>query len=684
LSKIISIFLFSILASVNFTCYSQSGLDASKSVQESVFISSGSWSNPQNWKNHNLPTSTSKVIIEANAILDVSFQINSLEIDQNITLSINPSFQLFVTKNIENNGRILGEGELVLNGSSAQFIKEEGVYNNLRISNSSTIHIKDEIEVFGNLYVDAGQLKTKGNLYLRCDFETNRTAQVGEVLGEISGNVQTEQCYPARRANRLVSPSVTTSTSIHKNWQENADSYFDEDIDEGYGTHITGLNPGSGPAYLEQDGENGFDFNPSGNASLFTYDHQQRDFNPINNTNVNRLKAGNPYMLLVRGDRTINIYSNLAAPTATILRAKGELVTGDYTTTDLSQTKNGFSLVGNPYHAQVDMNSVLANSINIRKDVYYVWDPKLGGIQDLNQPGGRGAFVVVELPSGSNSSNSEANQYLQPMQAVFVQTIDDNSVTQVNFSESDKAVTLNPQTQILSDSDEQFLNIQLFNEVSYNVGSTPSDALRINFGSRFSNSANDDIAKLKNVDENLTRAIDQNLVALERRNMPDAEEVLPLYINQYRRENYTLNFEFSDSFDTDVYLIDHYLETETLLSESNPTYSFNVNSSVAGSVDVNRFSLKLKPVNLSTSESLFSEVKIYPNPTKGSFIINGLADITNGEINIFNMIGQQIYSEKLGTVSTFSIEKFNAGAGIYIVKLSSDHEEQSFKLIKEN
>jgi hypothetical protein len=308
----------------------------------------------------------------------------------------------------------------------------------------------------------------------------------------------------------------------------------------------------------------------------------------------------------------------------------------------------------------------------------------LGGIQDLNQPGGRGAFVVVELPSGSNSSNSEANQYLQPMQAVFVQTIDDNSVTQVNFSESDKAVTLNPQTQILSDSDEQFLNIQLFNKVSYNAGSTPSDALRINFGSRFSNSANDDITKLKNVDENLTRAIDQNLVALERRNMPGAEEILPLYINQYRRENYTLNFEFSDSFDTDVYLIDHYLEIETLLSESNQTYSFNVNSSVAGSVDGNRFSLKLTPVNLSTPESLFSEVKIYPNPTKSSFSINGLADITNGEINIFNMIGQQIYSEKLGTVSTFSIEDFNVEEGIYIVKLSSDHEEQSFKLIKGN
>ncbi|MBZ9777581.1 T9SS type A sorting domain-containing protein [Psychroflexus sp. CAK8W] len=684
MSKIISILLFAILANVNLPCLSQSGLNESKSEEQAVFVSSGSWSNSQNWKNHKLPTSTSKVIIEAHAVLEASVQVKSLEIDENISLTINPSFQLFVTRNIENSGRIFGAGDLVLNGNSAQFIKEKGVYSNLRILNASTVHIEDGIEVSGNLYVDAGELKTKGNLYLRCDFETNKTAQIGEVRGEISGKVQTEQCYPARRANRLISPSVNTSTSIHKNWQEDADSYFDEDVDEEYGTHITGLNPGNGPAYLEQDGENGFDFNPSGNASLFTYDHQQSDFNPINNTNVNQLMAGNPYMILVRGDRTINIYSNSAEPTATRLRAKGELVTGNYTTTDLSQTKDGFSLIGNPYHAQVDMNSVLAKSKNIRKDVYYVWDPKLGGIQDLEQPGGRGAFVVVELPSGNNSSNSEANQYLQPMQAVFVQTIYNNSVTQVNFSESDKAVNLNPQPEILSDSNEQFLNIQLFNEVSYNAGSTPSDALRINFGSRYSNSADDDIAKLKNVDENLTRVINQNLVALERRNMPNAEEVLPLYINQYRRENYTFNFEFSDSFYADVYIIDLYLETETLLSKSNSTYSFDVNSSVAGSVDENRFSLKLKPVSLSTSESLFSEVKIYPNPTKGSFSINGLSNITNAEITIFNMIGQQIYSKKIGAASTFSVEDFNVEDGVYIVKLSSDHEEQSFKLIKEN
>lgn len=684
MSKIISILFFTVIVSANLPCFSQSDLYESSSENESVFISNGNWSNPQNWKNQNLPTSISKVIIEANAVLDVSFQVNELKIDENTTLLINPSTKLFIKQNIENKGRVLGGGELVLNGNSAQFIKDEGSYSNLRISNPSTVHLNDEIEVYGSLYVDAGKLKTKNNLYLRCDFETNRTAQVGEVFGEITGKVQVEQCYLARRANRLISPSVNTSTSIHKNWQEDADSYFDDDVPEGYGTHITGLNPGTGPAYLEEDGENGFDYNPSGDASMFIYDNQNNDFNPINNTNVNQLKAGDPYMLLVRGDRTVNIYSNSAEPTATRLRAKGELVTGDYSITDLSQTKDGFSLIGNPYHAKVDMNSVLSKSNNIKKDVYYIWDPKLGGVQDLNQSGGRGAFVVVELPSGNNSSNSDANQYLQPMQSAFVQTIDDNSAAQINFSESDKALNENPKTNIVSESDDQFLNIQLYNKVSYNSGSTPSDALRINFGSSYSKSSKDDILKLQNIDENFARVIGQNLVALERRNSPAVEEILPLYVDQYRRADYILKFEFSNSFDGDVYLIDHYLETETLMTKLNSTYSFNVNSSVSGSKDENRFSLKLKPVSLSTSNSVLSEVKIYPNPMTEKFSITGLKGQTDVEVNIYTIAGQRIYSEKVGSVSKFNIENFNAEAGIYLVKLTSGGEEQSFKLIKQN
>lgn len=662
--------------------YSQSELNTSKEDVTSVFIFEGNWSNPNNWEDGHLPSSSSKVIIEANAVLHNSVIIKELEIDDDISLTLETLSSLSVTKNIDNEGEIKGAGELILTGSSAQFIEGEGSFNNIRIKNNSTVHVNDEIYVYGNLFVDTGNLVTKDNLYLKCDFETQRTAQVAKVLGQISGKVKTEQCYPARRANRLISSSVNTTSSIRKNWQENADSYNDDSVAEGYGTHITGINPGNGPAHLDQDGEHGFDYNPSGNLSMFQFDNQSGEFNPISNTDQNKLESGIPYMLLVRGDRTVNIYSNSATPTPTRLRAYGELLTGTYSTNNLSHSRDGFSLIGNPYHAQVDMNSVLARSKNLRTDVYYVWDPKLGGIQNLNQEGGRGAFVVVELPTGTNSSNSEANQYLQPMQAAFVQTLEDNTTTELNFSEDDKAVE-EVQTEILSQTDEHFLDIQLFNQESFDLQSTPSDGLRINFSKNYSESIGDDILKLPNVDENFTRVKDETLLALERKPLPEDEEILPLYIDQYRRADYVLNFETSDAFPSQIFLVDHYLETKSLVTESSSTYNFRIDQSIAESSDENRFSLKLIPRNLSTANPQLQQISLYPNPTKGVFSINGLERFTNPEVIIYNLMGQRVYSKKSSNASAIQINNFTASAGVYLVKLTSDQGERVFKLVKQ-
>ncbi|MBQ0741203.1 T9SS C-terminal target domain-containing protein, partial [Aquimarina celericrescens] len=81
-------------------------------------------------------------------------------------------------------------------------------------------------------------------------------------------------------------------------------------------THITGVEPGSANATVGQDGNNGFDYSPSGNASMFTYDNVGRSWNSISGTNV-PLTAGIAYRLLVRGDRGIDIASNASVPTDT-------------------------------------------------------------------------------------------------------------------------------------------------------------------------------------------------------------------------------------------------------------------------------------------------------------------------------------------------------------------------------
>jgi hypothetical protein len=109
-----------------------------------------------------------------------------------------------------------------------------------------------------------------------------------------------------------------------------------------------------------------------------------------------------------------------------------------------------------------------------------------------------------------------------------------------------------------------------------------------------------------------------------------------------------------------------------------------VNSSVPGSVNENRFSLKLTPQSLSVTSDEFSKVKLYPNPTQESFTISGLGNGSETEVKIYTMLGQKIYSRRLNSSTEIRINDFNVDSGVYLVKLSSENEAKSFKLIKEN
>src|SRR5690606_29972019 len=133
-----------------------------------------------------------------------------------------------------------------------------------------------------------------------------------------------ERFIPARRAFRLLSSPVTTTSSINANWQEgvnNPDTSTNNNPNPGYGTHITGSTTGA----------NGFDATPSGNPSLFYLDVDNQSWEPFANTDNTTIQAGVPHRLMVRGGRDINVTSNSAAPSDTRLRTTGSLHTGPQT-----------------------------------------------------------------------------------------------------------------------------------------------------------------------------------------------------------------------------------------------------------------------------------------------------------------------------------------------------------------
>ena len=347
------------------------------------------WSNTANWTPQEIPDENYEVIIPNDSsnypVLDVDASVGDLAMANNASIALN-GFTLNLSgslDDIDNAAQIDASSsgsELYLSALIPQVILSDFLnpeVANLTIENGFGVTLNSEIRITEVLNIKQGTLTTNDNLVLGCSFSPRQTAQIDELGGSISGLVTVEQCYTPRRSFRLVSPSTTTTSSINANWQEGVNNtglnHPSDNLNPnpGYGTHITG----------STFGNNGFDATATGNPSLFSFDEVTQSWNSLNNTDSNTLTAGNPLRLLIRGDRSINLNSNSAAPTSTKLRSNGTIVKGPVSP-DLSSLDSNvkFALLGNPFHAVVDMDMVLSESVDLKQH-FVVWDPNLGGIQ---------------------------------------------------------------------------------------------------------------------------------------------------------------------------------------------------------------------------------------------------------------------------------------------------------------
>ncbi|MGM0635687.1 MAG: T9SS type A sorting domain-containing protein [Bacteroidota bacterium] len=527
----------------------------------------------------------------------------------------------------------------------------------------------DHVGVNNLLTVDQGTLTTNDKLVLRCDF-VNGAAQVAPVSGSIVGNVETQQCYPAKRAWRFVSPSATTTTSIHANWQENATG-FENDPNPGFGTHITGVSPGSANADEAQDGTNGFDYNPSGNPSIFTFDNVNQSWEVQPNT-TSTLTAGTPYRLLIRGDRSIDITSNDALPEDTRLRETGALAVGTQNFSGFNAGNGAFNIFGNPYQAVVNMNEVFSNSTNIDTGAYYVWDPQINS---------RGGYVTISLPNGDNSVSSDANAYLQPKQAAFF-IADGNGAPTLTFNESYKAAEQD-QTEVFSQENEVYLNMKLHSQESFTNGDKAFDGLRIHFNEAYTNSSEDDYPKLGNQDENLARANDNYFAALEYREMPLENEVLPLFINQYRNETYVFELDIVGELGRELFIYDAYLDEQVEVTETNFVYEFEIDASIPESVAQDRFELNFGSETFSSEEFENNNISLYPNPSSnGYFKLSGSALEGATKLSIFDQLGRKVYETEVNASGAIEVNDFKASSGLYLIQLNNKNVgNQTIKLM---
>ncbi len=520
-----------------------------------------------------------------------------------------------------------------------------------------------------------GNLTNEGNLV----FLSNATGngELGPVPANsvITGNATVQRYTTNVRSYRMVSSAVTSTTSINANWQEGVNNTGTEypvdnkNPNDGFGTHITG----------SLTGANGLDATLTGAASMFTVNIGTQEFESILNTKTRTLIAGEPYLLMVRGSRIINLNYNDSFG-STVLRATGKLAKGDQVQNFTQATDGQFVMFGNPYQSAVDMVSVFSHSTNLNTNYYYIYDPNAG-------TDGIGAYVTVDLNNGGNTiedgGSSSANKYLQPGQGAQVKVTGNATIL---FKESDKAPgNFTDTNRPLSGSDK--LSVQLYSTESYNNNGRILDGLVIRFAAGYDNNLTEaDAIKPFNFTENLGIDLNGTYLSIEQREIPRPNEVFQLYTTGYQKSDYILKLNLDGVDATSLYLEDNFTGTSTLLDQGENSYDFSVDKNIPASIATDRFSIRTEQRLGVDNPSLLDGIRLFPNPINDN-VFNITAPKLNGEttvISVNDMLGREVMSSvQIFSGNTLKVElPADLNSGIYMVTISANGESQSLRVIK--
>ena len=532
------------------------------------------------------------------------------------------------------------------NANGDQLVSARSDYDNIDIQGS------------GIKYVEAGfRLSFSGNLSSNDAFllksDAMGTASIGElpVSASITGKISIERFIPARRAYRFLSSAVSTSNYIQNNWQN--------------GAFITG-NGGA---------ENGFDVGTLQglqNPSMYTLNATNQTWDSIPNTNATNLTQGIGYRMFVRGDRTIDLNSNNATPTSTVLTATGIHTPGDQTfstssTPALSNQLNGYSLIGNPFPSAIDWNTVTKSNIS---NSYWTWRAQ-GGTNN------RGAYVNYNA-SGMISSDGNVNKNIESGNAIIVQTAGSNPT--LTIKESDKTAAMQG-SQILGKSNANELLRLTVNEDD----SIFADGMVVYTSPDAQNSFETfDTEKWINPGFTIySYTTDNKKVSIQ--GVPGFidQRIIRLGIEKTENRTYTMQFEGMDLTQFNVALLDKFTGKSIDLSK-NKSYKFDINSNTQSKSN-DRFSLVFNKISTGLDPLENSnQLTLYPNPASNEIFIGLLT--ANGQmcdVEISNQIGQIVYSGKMdfGANHTQQLNIEGLASGIYLVQVSSKtgfHERIKF------
>ena len=535
---------------------------------------------------------------------------DSLTINPGINFIIDTIKQIAVTgfTGIPN-GLLIGSptSSLFINGTSNLYFGKSGAilkYLTFNGSQTSDLNTPLTISSDGVVKVLAGIFNTNNLLTLKSDI--NNTASIGNSSGNIKGKVTIERYIPARRAWRLITTPVelVDAPTINASWQEGVVNNA---------VTVTDPNPGYGAPISGSSVANGFDSSSRHAGSIKYYDGYRNQFIEIDNTNQTSVAAYPAYFFFIRGNRSYNLINSTPSTiaTQTTLRAAGNIKQG---LQKITTAAIAYNLIGNPYACPINFSTVAANSPEI-KNMFYVWDPELGGSNGL------GAYVTVDY-NGSNytytPSGTGLSSTIQSGQAFFVQNKDASTPGTLNINESDKVpnitdinnnilfgkvVTKKPKRVFGTDDASVAVDLKIVNS---NNSLSIADGILAHYNNLYSNEINNgDVLKFLNGSENLSIEKNNQTFIIERRKMPIAGDTLKLLITKYKNSNYQLKVN-SDFLYTGLQttLVDKYLSKSVIVTDTI-TYPFSITSNVNSSAS-DRFSIVY--LGLATDTIIFLNV----------------------------------------------------------------------------
>lgn len=113
------------------------------------------------------------------------------------------------------------------------------------------------------------------------------------------------------------------------------------------------------------------------------------------------------------------------------------------------------------------------------------------------------------------------------------------------------------------------------------------------------------------------------------------------------------------------------------------TAIYNNTTDVTADTNFTGITLNWTPSALTTETFANNpEAVVYPNPTKGVFTIDFKSEIKN--IKVVNILGEVVYNENIDAANaetTKKIDLSNFTNGVYIVNVSNDKGESSYKIV---